>query len=526
MGGNVMMEPRVTPIPMKNRIYWRAAAVVCLGALLFLAGSVNLEGFPPLWWDEGWTLTVARNWVERGHYGRLLAGEPTPSGLEAAFPITALVGLSFHLLGVGIWQGRLIGLVFMVGALGMMYYLALRLYDHRVAISTLGVVLLMSPHPATHPLYMGRQVLAEIPAVFYLLAGYAFFWLALNRSGGFLWAAVVLWGVGIVSKITVLPFWFISLSLPLCVTLTRRRWRLASLFGAGLLGSLIAAWMLGRGGQLLLHGHRTLTQPLQGAYEVTALVLGGFNRLFALQIILQFALPTLIALCFAAGKFFQKGERAGLTSEVELMRLALLGLSGSWFVWFALLSIGWPRYLLPPMFISSLFVAVLLNDLTDSFHLPSLKPAFIEALKNRRFNQKIGGFLLAMILIFMTLPPTLKLLCRPYVVRGDISAIQTANFLNSRTPVHALVETYESELHFLLKPRIHYPPDQVHVELNRRTFLGQDVSLGYDPLAADPDYLVIGSQGRMWQLYDPVVASGAFRLLHRFGRYQVYERAR
>ena len=208
------------------------------------------------------------------------------------------------------------------------------------------------------------------------------------------------------------------------------------------------------------------------------------------------------------------------------MRLALLGLSGSWFAWYVLLSIAWPRYLLPPLFISSLFVAVLLNDLTDSFHLPSLKATLIEAVKNRRFNQKIGGFLLTMILIFMTLPPTLMSLYRLYSVRGDTSAMQTANFLNSQTPAHSLVETYESELHFLLKRRVHYPPDQVHVELNRRTFLGQDVILGYDPLAADPDYLVIGLQGWMWQLYDPVVASGTFRLLHRFGWYQVYERVR
>ncbi len=520
------MELRVNPIPMRNRIYWHAAAIVCLGGLLFLAGSIHLESFPPLWWDEGWTLTVARNWVERGHYGRLLAGEPIPSGLEAAFPVTALVGLSFHLLGVGVWQGRMIGLVFMVGALGMMYYLALRLYGHRVAIITLGVILLMSPHSATHPLYMGRQVLAEIPAVFYLLAGYAFFWLALNRWGGFLPAAVVLWGLGIVSKMTVLPFWGISLSLPLAVTLTRRKWNLASLFGAGLLGSLMAAWMLEQGGHLLLQGHRVPTISLQGAYEVTAIVLGGFNRLFALQTILQFALPTLIALCFATGKLIQRERRAALTSEVELMRLTLLGLSASWFAWYALLSIAWPRYLLPPMLLSSLFVAVLLNDLTDSFHLPSLKATFIEAVKNRRFNQKIGGFLLAMILISIALPPTLKSLYRLYSVRGDTSATETANFLNSQTPAHALVETYESELHFLLQRRVQYPPDQVHVELNRRTFLGQNITLGYDPLAADPDYLVIGLQGWMWQLYDPVVASGAFQLIKRIGWYQVYERAR
>ncbi len=518
------MEERKGLIPIEEKNYLRVAAGVCLGALLFLVSAVNLEGFPPLWWDEGWTLTVARNWVERGHYGLFLGGEPRPSGLEAAFPVTALVGLSFHLWGVGIWQARLIGLMCMGGALAMMYYLALRLYDHRVAIISLAVILLMSSHSAIHPLYMGRQVLAEMPAVFYLLTGYVFFWLTLNRSSGFLPAAALFWGIAITSKLTVLPFWAISLSLPLGVTLIRRRWKLAGLFGTGLLGSFFISWILGRGGQLFLQGHRNPSVSLQGAYEVTALVLGGFNRILALQIIVQFALPTLIALCFAAGKLFRKEGRNALNSEKGLMRLALLGLSSSWFSWYALLSVGWPRYLLPPIFLGSPFVAIMLNDLTNSFHFPSLRATFVDSLGKRRFNQKIGGFILAVLLIFMNVPPALKLLYRPYSVLGDTSAMQTANFLNSHTPAHALIETYESELHFLLNRRVHYPPDQIHVELNRRTFLGQNVPIDYDPLASNPDFLVIGSQARMWRLYDPVVVSGAFRPIHQFGWYQVFER--
>ena len=55
-----------------------------------VAGLWNLSG-PPPWWDEGWTLSVARNWVERGHYGRLLDGQIAPNGLEASFWVTAPV---------------------------------------------------------------------------------------------------------------------------------------------------------------------------------------------------------------------------------------------------------------------------------------------------------------------------------------------------------------------------------------------------------------------------------------------------
>jgi hypothetical protein len=74
--------------------------------------------------------------------------------------------------------------------------------------------------------------------------------------------------------------------------------------------------------------------------------------------------------------------------------------------------------------------------------------------------------------------------------------------------------------------RIHYPPDQVHVELNRRTFRGEPIPIHYDPLGANPEYLVVGKHSRMWKLYDEVLASGAFRYRLRIGRYDVYERVR
>src|SRR5262249_55217546 len=148
---------------------------------LFVAGIWNLAG-PPMWWDEGWTLSVARNWVERGHYGRLLDGQLSPPGLEAAFPVTAPVALSFRLFGVGIWQGRVVGVVFMIGALALMYMLAHWIYDRRVALGTLFVLLLMPMHPQLHPLIMGRQVLGEMPMFVYLLAGYVCLFVALDRS--------------------------------------------------------------------------------------------------------------------------------------------------------------------------------------------------------------------------------------------------------------------------------------------------------------------------------------------------------
>jgi hypothetical protein len=116
-----------------------------------------------------------------------------------------------------------------------------------------------------------------------------------------------------------------------------------------------------------------------------------------------------------------------------------------------------------------------------------------------------------------------------FITRPDPNAyavMQTATYLNTHTAPDALVESYESELFFFLQRPYHFPPSQVHVTLNRRTFLKQDVPVHYDPLEADPDYLVVGAFGSLWELYDPVIERGDFRLVQTFGHYRLYERVR
>ncbi len=89
-----------------------------LWLLLLLMAFISLEDIPVPWFDEGWTLSLARNWVVAGHYGHLLMGEPVQiTILNAGFPVIAPVALSFRLLGVGVWQGRFPGVLLTLLAL-------------------------------------------------------------------------------------------------------------------------------------------------------------------------------------------------------------------------------------------------------------------------------------------------------------------------------------------------------------------------------------------------------------------------
>ncbi|MBI1880034.1 MAG: hypothetical protein HYR94_17755 [Chloroflexi bacterium] len=135
----------------------------------------------------------------------------------------------------------------------------------------------------------------------------------------------------------------------------------------------------------------------------------------------------------------------------------------------------------------------------------------------------IGAILLIILmgrLTVLTLPSFLK------SKNNDTSVLQVIHFLNTTTPQDSQIETWESELFFLLDRSYHYPPAQVMVNLNHRLFLDQNVSVEYDPLAANPDYLVIGPYGRRKHFYEPLLETGAFRLLQTMGPYQIYERVR
>jgi 4-amino-4-deoxy-L-arabinose transferase-like glycosyltransferase len=507
--------------------YMRIGAGVLLALLVLLAATAKFQSVPPVWWDEGWTLSVARNWTELGHYGRLLAGKPAPPGLEAHFPVTAVVSFSFRLLGVGVYQARAPGVFFILGTLAIVYYLACRLYNRRIAVTTLLVLLFMSPaYRDLHPILVGRQVLGEMPMMFYLLAGYAFFLSAQDKS---LWAmplAVFFWGVALITKAQVWPFWLASLLVPLLIALSSRRWRLAHLLAVGLVCSLtmsrLAIWLQ----PLLLERATNPLTPIAGLYYVTALVGAPRARLFALSVTLLFGIPTLAGLCYGIRSFIKSRDKLLAQDHREVVRLALLVLATSWFGWYVILSNGWPRYLFPVTLVGSIFLAAMLCNVMENFSLLSTIKGVDFTVRHRRFREHSVGALLAMLLVMISVPMTLRMLYQSYVVNADASVLEVIDFLNTQTPSASVIETYDPELFFLLNRSYHYPPDQIHVDLIRRTFLRQHVSIDYDPLAADPDYLIVGPFSKLWKLYDRAVQSGSFRLIQTYGRYDVYERVR
>ena len=497
-------------------------------ALLIVLATVSLfrlDAVPPLWWDEGWTLAVARNWLELGHYGRLLTGQLVPAGLQAAPTLTASVYLSFSLFGIGVIQARMVGVVFSLASLGLLYHLARRIYNQPIALGTVLVLTFLPAYIGLFPVYVGRQVLGEIPAMFFLLAGYVSI-LHVSRYPG--WAvslAVLFWAMALSTKLQVVPFWSCSILAPISLSVFQRNWRHAFLWALAFVGALLGARLLPIFWGLFLRAKADIADPISGLYEVTGVVWSVPSRMFALIVTVLFGIPTLLGLCYGLWNSLKKDHP--IQTPPAQVKLALLFLALSWMAWFVVLSVGWTRYIFPATFIGSIFVAAMIYDLTRGYDVAYVGQQSRAFFKGQVLKKEPIGALLVLVLLATSIPRTAMALYKTYILDADTSVQQTAEFLNSQTPPRALIETYDSELFFLLKRDYHYPPDQVHVDLIRRTFLYDDGTIiRYDPLAANPDYLVVGPHSQQWRLYEPVLKGGAFRLLQSYARYQIYERIR
>ncbi len=488
------------------------ASLVGLGALgVFLIGIINLDNVPPPSFDEGWTLCVARQWVENGHYGCLFLGEFGPPYNSAHFPVVVPIALSFRIFGVGIWQARIVGLTFTVIDLILIYFLTRRLFNRRIAI---GAAILALLHPVWNIqlLFLGRQVIGEIPAIFYLLAGCICFLYAQQKPWAAIPFTILFWGIALLTKKQVFPFWAAALAITLALVLARRQWRLGSVIAAAMIGSYAVSSILNATKRLLLLGHTLPHPPMDGQLQAQALVLDPDIRWATLKVALTFGLPTLLGLGYAVWKLANSHRIQEAGSSHEATKLILFLLASGWLGWYALLSIGWERYAFPPLFLANPFLAVLIYDATGGYSPQFVIKAARSVVANRRGNWQAITSVAGILLVAM-IGNRVALWMQNIVHNSyDNGYTQTLNFLNKSTASDAVVESFESELFFLLERRYRYP---------------LDVNLGpYDPLAASPDYVVV--QQESWSAPHYLKAlekNEKYQLIRTFGNYLVYSKA-
>jgi hypothetical protein len=205
---------------------------------------------------------------------------------------------------------------------------------------------------------------------------------------------------------------------------------------------------------------------------------------------LTILLPPLIGVIYACSSVIREFHKSHIDQQY-LLRLSILGFVITSWSWYITLSIGSPRYAFPPVFVSMIFLGALLSDTTNGLQLQTTANRLTGLFRRPRPNGAIAA-LLAVLIFACAAPLTLLSLSIYYTTRLDQATERVAIYINQNTPTTAIIETYDTELYPLLDRRYHYPPDQLHVDLIKITSLDQNLAINYDPLTANPDYLVIG----------------------------------
>lgn len=524
MDSTIIGHPSAAAAPLVRS----AAAVhgfvaLALALVVFGTGVFHMESFPPFWFDEGWTTCTARMWVEQGHYGCLLKGEAAPPVLAAHFPVVASIAASFQLFGVGIWQARMVGLLYTYGAFLLLYYLAVRLYGRQVALATLVLVIVFPLKWQLHPLYVGRQVLGEMPMLFFLLAGYACF-LHVERHGSWLAAAVACWSLAWMTKSQAAPFLAGSFALTLLLVARRGEWRPMRWLALGLVGS----WAGYRGllwvKDLVLAGRTIPHPPTTGLTQTIAVVFGLNYRMGAIQATLIAWPEYMLALALALRGLWSRRSVLEPLTPARMTHALMVLLATGWLLWFALLSAGAWRYALPGLFVAAPCTAAFFAGLTKGFDLRYVRNTIAGAFQTRRLSPDGRRVLAALALLVLMVGVAVN---ERYALRAredDQDLMTVTAFLHANTPPSALIETYDSELFLFLERPYTYAPPQALVEAMRH-LQNPEVPLTYDPLEANPDYVVVGDYGRLFGFYKPLIDSHRLRLIRTLGRYEVYQPA-
>jgi hypothetical protein len=497
------------------------AGVVAAGLVLFLT-TYNLELYPKTWFDEGSHLHVPKNLVQRGVYADSSAegfrhfGPTTGVGPTVLLPIAAI----FKVAGIGLLQARLVMVAYLLAALALFVLVTRRLYGG--ATAALAAALLITV-PGVNLLYLGRQVLGEVPALAFLLLG-ALLWLraaeATRRATGQLALAALAFGLAALTKnqfgLLLAP------TFALLMLLDRGYYRqlrprffvipLAGVIGAvalSYLGQLlIAAAATGDAGATL----RLMREASGGAIFVfsPARWLASLKFLVSPEVYGYWALPGLLYGAALARERSRRGLQQGL-----LVGFACVGLA-----WFAFGSIGWPRYAFPALAVAALFVAKLFVDL-----VAALTRTTGAATAGRGQAASVGAAALV-IGVGLLLAYPLQDELRTVAAASDRSPQTVAAYLTAQVPQAAVIETWEPELGFLTDHRYHYPPLGWLDRAVRARWLGSGAALtGYDPDAeARPAYLVVGPFARYTGIYAPLIASTSPRLIVTIGEYDVYQR--
>jgi 4-amino-4-deoxy-L-arabinose transferase-like glycosyltransferase len=475
---------------------------LALPLLLFRLGT-----FPAIWFDEGYKLNAARVLAERGMYASYTVNGyiPFDPGISSGPLDVTAVALSLKLFGLNVVAARLPSVIFSLIAVLGLYAIATFIYGQRAGFIAALVALAAPPLGDINLLILGRQTLGEPAALALMLVG---LWLWFKSWEKESWRNAVLagiiMGVGMLSKN--------QIAIPLVPALfligAARWWKYRTnpvkvFMPLALVLAIFVLWM----------GIGALSTPPEIRAENSALTMDairsnlitdlfGRNLNGAAKVIVG-----LMALAVGLGAWTLRRNWKGTPADWALATITVF--IAVYVVWFALLSVNWPRYAYAGLVVAMLPLGKAFWDICIWLgrRVPFLRENTFTA----------AAALLTVLAVASNLYPALR--------QGDDSAQRMADYISAHVPPDAVVETWEWQLDGLgTHWQYHHPAQRYLFLAIRQQAHKQPFNLEYDLLQANPDYLVTGPFSGGTLIYDNAAVGANFRSLAKFGPYEIFQR--
>jgi 4-amino-4-deoxy-L-arabinose transferase-like glycosyltransferase len=480
----------------------------------------NLTRFPVTWFDEGSHLHVPKTLVRYGVYADISSegfryyGPTIGVGPTVMLPVAAM----FKLFGIGLLQARLVMALYLIAAVYVFYRLVEHLSGKWVAL--IAVALIVSSRSVLLLNY-GRQLLGEVPGLFFLVLGF-YLWFSKweeDKNWKRLSLIGLLFGLAMITKYQYLLFiaptlifsWFLDIFY--YKNTSHRNFLIPGIIAAGSFGLWQVFTLQYLGPATVMENLALMRASAEGAAFNFNLYQLGLNLgvIISRAAYLWALIPALIYGILLSLPRTKEGQKWSIIFLLMVLDLA----------WFVVFSIGWIRYAFLGLSFASMFIARTFYDITGGFKFDWSTGFFHSFFQGRNaLKLAVTFWLLAIIML-----PTAKNVMEIALPNPD-NVREMASYLNENIPQTALIETWDPEMGFMTDHNYHYPPNALlAVAVDQVNYGGEPVQGHYDFVQTEhPDYLLVGVFSKWTEIYSPEQLKGQYEWVVSFGDYELYRR--
>jgi len=442
------------------------------------------------------------------YYGPTIGVGPT-----VMLPIAGM----FKLFGVGLLRARFVMALYLIAAV----YVFHRLVEHLSGkwVAWIAIALMLSSRSVLFLQY-GRQLLGEVPGLFFLLfAIYLWFSKWENHKWKRLSLIGLFFGLAMITKYQYLLFIAPTLILSWLLDVfyykfsSHRNFLVPGIIAASSFGVWQLITLRYLGPSTAMENLALLRASAEGAafnFNLTQLA-ANLGDLTSRSVYLGALLPALLY-----GFFISLPRTRNAQKWSVVFLLVALNL-----VWYVVASIGWIRYAFLGLTLSSAFIARLFSEIANGFKI-DWHIDWFHSLFDIKNAPRFAIILWLCAIIIIPLSKTVLEIAVP----GPDYAQQMSDYLNRNVPPNAVIETWDPEMGFLTDHNYHYPPNALlAVAVDQVYYGGEPVQSHYDFVQTNhPEYLLTGEFSKWTDIYPLDKLTGNYELVQTFGEYDLYQR--